>query len=126
MEKKYIGIWMDHASAYLMEMIGSEMKIKTINSKFTYEEKKETLNKGEKAMHHKEQHEESAYYKEIAAVIENYDEVLIFGPTEAKTELVNLLKTDHHFDNKKIETMQADRMTENQQHAFVKKYFFAH
>ncbi|OMP77676.1 hypothetical protein [[Flexibacter] sp. ATCC 35208] len=126
MEKKYIGIWMDHASANLMEMIGSEMKIKTINSKFTHEEKKETLHKGEKAMHHKEQHEESAYYKEIAAVIESYDEVLIFGPTEAKTELVNVLKTDHHFDNKKIESMQADRMTENQQHAFVKKYFFAH
>lgn len=124
MERKYIGIWMDHASANLMELTSSDMKIETIDSQFTHGEKKETLHKGEKAMHHKEQHEESAYYKKIAAVIENYDEVLIFGPTDAKNELLNLLKTDHHFDKKKIETRQADKMTENQQHAFVKEYFF--
>ncbi len=28
-----------------------------------------------------------------------------------------------HFDKIKIETMQADKMTENQEHAFVRDYF---
>ena len=55
--------------------------------------------------------------------IKNYDEVLIFGPTHAKEELVNLLKADRHFENIKIDVKHADKMTENQQHAFVKDYF---
>lgn len=126
MKTKQIGICMDHATANLMELTSGDMETKTINSKFTHEQKEDTLHKGEKVMHHKEQHEQLAYYKEIAAVIKNYEEVLLFGPTDAKSELLNLLKADHHFDKINIETKQADKMTENQQHAFVKEYFFKH
>ena len=74
-------------------------------------------------MHNKEQHEQSEYYKSIGEIIKNYDDVIIFGPTDAKTELFNLLKADHRFAKIKIEIKQADKMTENQQHAFVKEYF---
>ena len=126
MKTKQIGICMDHATANLIELTSGDMETKTINSKFTHEQKEDTLHKGEKVMHHKEQHVQLAYYKEIAAVIKNYEEVLIFGPTDAKSELLNLLKADHHFDKINIETKQADKMTENQQHAFVKEYFFKH
>lgn len=126
MKTKQMGICMDHATANLMELTSGDMETKTINSKFTHEQKEDTLHKGEKVMHHKEQHVQLAYYKEIAAVIKNYEEVLIFGPTDAKSELLNLLKADHHFDKINIETKQADKMTENQQHAFVKEYFFKH
>lgn len=126
MKTKQIGIWMDHANAHLMVLTSGDMKTKVIDSKFTHEEKKDALHKREKAMHHKEVHEELAYYKAIAAEIKQYEEVLLFGPTDAKTELLNLLKADHHFDKIDIETRQADKMTENQQHAFVKEYFFKH
>ena len=74
-------------------------------------------------MHNKEQHEQSEYYKEIATVIRNYDDVILFGPTDAKVELVNILKADHHFVNIKIEVKETDKMTENQEHAFVSEYF---
>lgn len=57
MKAKCIGIWMDHASAHLMELTSGDMETKTIESKFTHEEKETTLHKGQKAMHHKEQHE---------------------------------------------------------------------
>lgn len=126
MKLKQIGIWMDHASARLCALTSGEMKTDVIESKFTSEEKRETLQKGQKAMHHKEQHAALAYYKQIAAVIKNYDEVLLFGPTDAKVELLNILKTDRHFDKVNIETRQSDKMTENQQHAFIKEYFFKH
>ena len=126
MKTKQMGICMDHATANLMELTSGDMETKTINSKFTHEQKEDTLHKGEKVMHHKEQHVQLGYYKEIAAVIKNYEEVLLFGPTDAKSELLNLLKADHHFDKINIETKQADKMTENQQHAFVKEYFFKH
>ena len=55
--------------------------------------------------------------------VKNYDEVILFGPTDAKVELFNILKADQHFDKIKIDIKQADKMTENQQHAFVKDHF---
>lgn len=123
MKATCIGIWMDHANAHLMELASTEMVTTTIASTFTHEEKKETLNKGEKAMHHKEQQEELAFYQKIAAVVLQYEEVLLFGPTNAKLELMNILKDDHRFDRIHIEIRQTDKMTENQQYAFMKEYF---
>lgn len=120
---KKLGIWMDHSNAHLMEFENAASGSKTIESEFTHGVKQDTLEKGEKAMHHKEQHEQAAYYKQLGEVIKNYGEVLLFGPTDAKTELLNVLKTDHHFDKIKIEVKQADKMSENQQHAFVREYF---
>jgi len=123
---KKIGIWMDHASAHLMEITNGEMETKIIKLTFTHQEKQEILQKGQKVTHHKEKQEQLAYYKTIGAEIKQYEEVLLFGPTDAKIELLNLLKLDHHFDKIDIETRQADKMTENQQQAFVKKHFFTH
>jgi hypothetical protein len=120
---KKLGIWMDHSNAHLMEFENAASGSKTIESAFNNQDKKDSLEKGEKTMHHKEQHEQAAYYKQLGEVIKNYGEVLLFGPTDAKTELFNVLKTDHHFDKIKIEVKQADKMPENQQHAFVREYF---
>lgn len=74
-------------------------------------------------MHNKEQHEQNAYYKQIAKLILKYNEVLLFGPANAKRELLNLLKADQKFALIKIEVLDSDKLTENQQHAFVKNYF---
>lgn len=50
--------------------------------------------------------------------------VVLFGPTDAKVALYNILKADHRFAKIKIEIKPADKMTENQQDTFVKIYFF--
>lgn len=118
-----LGIWMDHANAHLMEFTTDPIETKSIKSKFTHEEKEAVLEKSEHMMHNKEQHEQSAYYKQLGEVIKNYDEVILFGPTDAKVELFNVLKADHHFDKIKIEVQNAGKLTENQQHAFVKEHF---
>ena len=123
---KNLGIWMDHSSAHIMEFTTDPIETKTIDSKFTHEAKENALGKSERLMHNKEQHQESEYYKKLGEVIRNYDEVILFGPTDAKVELWNLLKADHHFAKIKIETQSTDKMTENQQHAFVKKHFSTH
>jgi hypothetical protein len=120
---KYLGIWMDHASANLMEFSTDQIETKIIVSQFTHEEKEEVLFKGERHMHNKEQHGQAGYYKQLAEVIKNYEEVLLFGPTEAKVELHNTIKANPLFAHIKIEIKQADKMTENQQHAFVKEFF---
>ncbi|MBC8046048.1 MAG: hypothetical protein H7Y00_04585 [Fimbriimonadaceae bacterium] len=120
---KNLGIWMDHSSAHIMEFTMDPIESKTIESKFTHEVKEHSLGKGENLMHNKEQHQQSEYYKKLGEVIKNYDEVILFGPTSAKAELFNILKEDHLFAKIKIEIKQTDRMTENQQHAFVRDYF---
>lgn len=120
---KHLGIWMDHSSAHLTEFTAELMETSTITSKFTQQEKEHTLNRSEHVMHNKEQHQQSAYYKELGEIIKNYEEVLLFGPTSAKTELFNVLRENHLFAKIKLEVKNADKMTENQQHAFVKEYF---
>ncbi len=124
MEKlKRLGIWMDHSNANTMEFTDEPFVTKTIQSDFTHQVKEETLNKSENVMHNKEQHRQSEYYKKLSEVIKNYDEVLLFGPTDAKVELFNLLNGDSRFSKIKIRVANADKMTEHQQHAFVKTHF---
>ena len=123
---KNLGIWMDHSSAHLMEFTTDPIETKTISSKFTHEEKVDSLSKGENRMHNKEQHQQSEYYKKLGESIKNYEEVILFGPTDAKVELFNLLRADHLFANIKIEIKSTDKMTEHQQHAFVKEHFSKH
>jgi hypothetical protein len=77
----------------------------------------------ETLMHHKEQHQQSDYYKKFGETIKEYEHVVLFGPTDAKVELLNVLRADHRFEKIKIEVKQADKITDNQQHTFVRDYF---
>ncbi|HAQ21399.1 MAG TPA: hypothetical protein DCR40_19545 [Prolixibacteraceae bacterium] len=120
--KKQLGIWMDHSMANLIELTNENIVANTIVAQVG--EQDEPLNTHDESMiQNKEHNELSAYYKRLGEVIKDYDDVLLFGPTSAKSELLNILKDDHHFDNVKIEVRPSDKMTENQQHAFVKDYF---
>ena len=120
--KKSIGVWMDHSSAHLIEQINNSFEANIIESEFTHQEKN-SISKNESLMHNKEQNHQASYYKKITDVLKNYDEIVLFGPTPAKDELANLLKADRHFEYKSIDVKHADKMTENQQEAFVKAHF---
>jgi stalled ribosome rescue protein Dom34 len=120
---KRLGIWMDHSNAHLMEFTNGEIETKFLESEFTHDEKSESMGKSENLMHNKEQQKQGAFYKKLEAVIRNYDEVLLFGPTTAKNELANLLKDNHQFEHVKVIVEQGSKMTTNQEHTFVKDYF---
>ena len=118
-----LGIWMDHSNAHLMEFTVDPIETKVIESKFTHDSKEESLSKSENLMHNKEQHQQSEYYKRLGEVIIKYTDVILFGPTNAKVELFNILKEDHRYSKINIDVKQTDKMTENQEHAFVKEHF---
>ncbi len=120
---KNLGVWMDYSSADLINPHQDANQI--IRSKFSPAIKEEALKKGEKHLHHKEQQVQETYFKEIAGKILEYDQVLLFGPTNAKTELLHYLNGDTHFKHVKIAVESADKMTENEKRAFVKKHFNA-
>jgi hypothetical protein len=119
---KNLGIWMDHSTANFID-VNAEKKDHSISSAFTFDTKEEALKKSESIMHNKEQQMNEAYYKEIADEILNYDNVLLFGPTDAKLELHNYLNKDLHFKDVKISVESAGKMTDNEKDAFVKKHF---
>lgn len=120
---KKLGVWMDHSSAHLMELTGNNIEHKTIASKFTHADKEKSLANSENVMHNKEQHQHSEFYKELGENIRNYDDVVLFGPTSAKSELFNALRADHRFEKIKIEVKPADKMSDSERHNFVKEYF---
>jgi len=118
-----IGIWMDHQTANLIEFTTDPLATKTIHSKFTHSVKESSLHRGENKMHAKEKHQQAEFYKAIGAMIHHYESVILFGPTDAKTELFNILTADQKFSKIRIQVKQTDKMTENQQHAFVRDFF---
>lgn len=121
--KKRLGIWMDHSNAHLIEFSSEVKDTKTINSSFSNEDKVETLKRSEKEMQHKEHQKLTTYYKKLATLIDDFDEVLLFGPTDAKAEFFNFLKEHPKYDKIKIEVKKTDKMSDVEQHHFVRDYF---
>jgi hypothetical protein len=121
--RKKAGIWMDHSNAHVLDFTSGTIEETIITSGQSDGEKSHGNAGNENLIHHKENDQLAAYYNHLKASIRNYDEVVLFGPTTAKNELVNLIKHDHLFEKIKVTALHADKMTANQQHAFVKDHF---
>jgi hypothetical protein len=120
---KQLGIWMDHSNAFLLEMVNDTIETNSVVSELSDPEAEFNFYKGEKLIHKKEQHLQLSYYRKLGEIIKKYQEVVLFGPTDAKNELLNLLKTDHLFEDIKIEVINSGKMTESQMQTFVREYF---
>jgi len=114
---------MDHSIAYVMELANGEITSKSIESQPEAQADEQVVYKDESHSLNKEQRELSSYFKKLGEFILENDEVVLFGPTEAKNELLNVLKDNHLFDKIKIEVIPADKMTEIQRTNFVKEHF---
>jgi stalled ribosome rescue protein Dom34 len=122
MEKiKHLGIWMDHSNAFLMELKNDAIVQSNVVSEFSHHESGNSFNNNETITHNKEQR--SSYYKKLGDVIRNFQEVVLFGPTDAKNELLNLCEANHLFEKIKINVVSSDKMSANQMHTFVRAYF---
>ncbi|MCD6066136.1 MAG: hypothetical protein K0S33_962 [Bacteroidetes bacterium] len=110
---------MDHSNAHLIEFTGRTIQLNHISVERILLQNGECL--CQKVNARNEQRNE--YFKKLAEQIRNYKEVLLFGPNTAKAELYMLLKEDGRFTEIKIDLRPTDRMTENQEHIFVKSYF---
>jgi hypothetical protein len=120
---KHLGIWMDHSTANIMELSNEKIVSETLVSTPAFPDQVQNLRMDESLMHNKEQNEQSDFYKKLSYIINDYNEVLLFGPTNAKTELFNVLNNNRQFEKIKITVQPADKMTKNQQQAFVKDFF---
>lgn len=120
---KKLGVWMDHSIAYLMEFTNSPFEIKTIEAELTEDANQFIVSKKSEALINMDQHTLYAYYNKIGEAIKNYKQIVLFGPADAKIELFDVLSEDHRFVKIKVEIKETDKMSVNQQHAFINEYF---
>ena len=120
-KKKRLGVWVDHSDAHLMEFKTDIIELNTIESTFIHPDKFEEENELKRQIKSKRKH--AKFHKELSETIKYYDEVVIFGPSESKKALVDILSSDDKFSHIKIEIKDTDSLDENQQHTFVKEHF---
>ena len=118
-----IGVCMDNTNAHLIEYTTDPVETITLQTDFSHAVTEDTTNRSLNMRQNKVLQEQAYYYKQLGAIIKNYKEVILFGPADAKVELFNVLRSDHHFENVIMKVHQSDTMTESQQHAFVRTYF---
>jgi hypothetical protein len=121
--RKLLGIWMDHSIAHLMEFKNNTIVPETIEAESFIREDEGINWKDESLIQNKEQNDLSKYFNRLIDKIKDYDEVLLFGPTDAKRELFNSIDSIHNLDMIKITLKTVDKMTDNQQKAFVREFF---
>ncbi len=114
---------MDYSSARIMEFSEKPREIATIESTFESKVKSKEKEKGEKHLHALAKQCKADYFKRITNTIANYDKVLLFGPTNAKSELFNILSENHLFAKIKIYVKETGKMTLNQRNKFIHEHF---
>lgn len=131
---KQIGIWLNSTKAILVDMTNGTHTVKTIESevesrtRFPGEGKNYSrlgamqVNPSKKHTNRKK-HQLSHFFNEIMDNIEDASNIFIFGPSTTKNLLEKEIKRHHSFDNKVVETENADKLTPNQLIAKVKDHF---
>ena len=121
-----IAVYMDHFMATIIEYANTAVVVKTIKSEFNHFEKEKILQKGESHMHNKEQNTQLEFYLKVRDELLNYKDVLLFGPTNAKTEFANILQADAKFSDVEIIIKNTDKLSDNEQITFVNDCFYIH
>jgi len=131
--KKSMGLWIDHREAIIVSLInGKEESSRVLSNSgkhvrysgsahaSTPEGLKEVT--AEDQRDRKFDNDLNAYYDGLVSLLNEADSILIFGPGEAKGELVKRLDLKGHKDQ--IMTIETeDKMTERQISAKVRDFF---
>jgi hypothetical protein len=123
--KKIAGLWIDHRKAVIVIISEAGEQIKEITSNM---EKHTRFTGGNASMDGSTEdvrdrqfgNHLNSYYEAVIAVIRGADSIRIFGPGEAKTELVKRLEHDGMKDCI-LSVESADKMTDHQIAAKVRE-----
>jgi hypothetical protein len=136
-ENKQAGVWMDKRQAFLITRENKQFSFtETIESpiesmvRYPGETDSKTKMKSNLAASNNEhktnniqQEQLKKYISMLKARLEGYDEILLFGPGIFKNQFLKHLSSDKAFNNAKVHTMDADKMTSNQLLTFVRNHF---
>jgi hypothetical protein len=134
--KEYVGIWIDHEKAFIAAMAGHQVTINNIVSNVdghirlsggsrasTPYGPQEGPSEGRREERRRQKLRQ--YYKKIIRIISDAEKIFVFGPGEAKTELVKEMKKSKDLSSRIVRTETTDKMTERQIKAKVRKFFIS-
>ena len=120
---KQLAVFMDDANALFMELYNHMIVSRNIVFKSKENEEFIEYNHLMPSFGSDKHQHQFAYYDEISSIVKNYQQVVLFGPTETKNEVYEHLKADKHFDKIKIDIVYTKEMTDFQIHEFVLDYY---
>ena len=124
--KKELGLWIDHREAVIVTVSKEGEEIKRISSD-TEKQSRFSANAPEGLPEDRRDRRFGEhlhqYYAEVIATIRDADSILILGPGEAKGELEKQL-THEKLSGRIVGIESADKLTEPQIVAKIRKYFF--
>ena len=123
--KIYIGIWIDHKQAYIIYIKNNKSTLHKIESHVSGHPKSAGGTRSKKATGEiiSESKYLNKYYNKIISEIKNTDSILIFGPGEAKRELLKRIESSHLWKSKIVGIETVDKMTEMQIISYTKGYY---
>jgi hypothetical protein len=133
--KNNMGVWINGTKAVIVNLQNDSVKevVADIdnNVHHGYEGDKGTFVGGgrhvnnEKTFAERKKHQTDHYIKEVISELKKADGVFVFGPSEMKHHLKTQIENDRNLASKLSAVETADKMTDNQIVAAVKKHFTA-
>ena len=126
--KKQIGLWIDHREAVIVVLTDKDEKITRIRSdaekqtRFPGGSRKDGLQQTEAVRDKRLEQDLGKYFDDVIANIREAGLIQIFGPGEAKGELVKRLEAEG-LKERIVEVETMDKMTDNQIAAKVREHF---
>ncbi len=132
--RKKIGIWIDHREAILVAIEGDQTTVGRIESnaeshyrpsggrKAGSTSVAQSVSREQKA-EERLKHQYHSFYQMVIEKAGKADSIFIFGPGEAKLELVKEMKKIKGQHDRIVPVEASDRLTENQIVAKVKSFF---
>lgn len=136
--KKQSGIWIDTRNAWIIDLFSADNSLEP-SLRHIHSDIEEGTAKGgsrskspwgpqgginENRVEERRRHEEKSFFEEIIAALDpETDELIIFGPSQAKHGLLNELQSHKHLRMELKGVESADHLSEPQMEAWVRKYF---
>jgi hypothetical protein len=133
--KKQTGIWIDSTKAIIVTLEDGKEAVSEIQSDLenrVYHDKEGDKGSffgsqhidSQKSFDERKKHQINSYFKDIISIVNDSDELYIFGPAETKTKLEQKINAEKSAIASKLKSVEtADSMTSNQIIAKVKKYY---
>jgi len=131
---KKTGIWLDQKEASIITLADDSFQKKTIYSDIETRERFEGEKKqfgrfgdqylnNEQSKSNRISEQTNRYLNAILSELKNTDELFLFGPAQTKVKLEKAILNNPDLSSKLKEILNAEKMSENQKVAYVKKYF---
>jgi hypothetical protein len=120
-----VGIWIDHKKAVVVSASADGVTTQTLESEVEAHPHYAGQQDGGGEKKYEERHSQDLdrYYDEVIRQLTDADELLIFGPGEAKVELKERLRRSKTHSERTIGIETTDRLTDPQIVAKVKEHF---